>query len=93
LSPCPATPILPTSHGKIELISAIYIYIFSTFGNLGSERKKEKAGYIKTSCEHQSRSVEANTKEINNILMSHDTSQLKKRTVCHKQHQTHDGYL
>jgi len=40
--------------------------------------KKEKAGYIKTSCEHQSRSVEANTKEINNILMSHDTSQLKK---------------
>ena len=83
LSPCPATPILPTSHGKIELISAIYI--FSTFGNLGSERKKEKAGYIKTSCEHQSRSVEANTKEVNNILMSHDTSQLKKRTVCHKQ--------
>jgi hypothetical protein len=58
------------------------------------ERKKEKkTGYIKTSCEHQSRSVEANTKEINNILMSHDTSQLKKRTVCHKQHQTHDGYL
>ena len=83
LSPCPATPILPTSHGKIELISARYI--FSTFGNLGSERKKEKAGYIKTSCEHQSRSVEANTKEVNNILMSHDTSQLKKRTVCHKQ--------
>jgi hypothetical protein len=43
------------------------------------ERMKEKAGYIKPSCEHQSRSVGANTKEINNILMSHDNFSTEKK--------------
>lgn len=64
LSPCLAKLILPTLHGKIELISARYIFQHLVYKNFMWTSIKISRG---------------KQKEINNIPMSQDTSQLKKK--------------